>query len=107
MIKVRVSDLIRAVIDSPYMKSSELIRASPPIPIPPVGAVYDGTISPAPTVRRAVLRQCGNDKGAGSDLIRAVIDSPYRKSSELICASPPPIPPVGAVYDGTISRFPL
>ena len=38
----------------------------------------------APTVRRAVLRQCGNDKGAGSDLIRAVIDSPYRKSSELI-----------------------
>ena len=46
---MKSSDLIRAVIARTYMKSSDLIRAAPPIPIPTVGAVYDGTISTAPT----------------------------------------------------------
>ncbi len=107
MIKVRGSDLIRAVIARTYMKSSDLIRAAPPIPIPTVGAVYDGTISTAPTFGALFSQVVGMIKVRGSDLIRAVIARTYMKSSDLIRAAPPiPIPTVGAVYDGTISTAP-
>ena len=83
-----VSDLIRTVIDRPYMLNIQGFGLPTPTPTPTVGAVYDCTIS---DLIRAV-----------SDLIRTVIDRPYMLNIQGF-GHPVPTPTVGAVYDCTIS----